>query len=81
MNHCKNCKWFHYDQEIGSMGWGLCGYIIKEKGLIRNPDVYNANTKKHESTRVFVHEDFGCMGFEEKNESIRKISNSISTNS
>ena len=66
MNQCKDCKHFHYDQEVGSLGWGSCSYINSGEGLVRNPDVFNADTQKYESTRIFVHTIFGCNAWEKK---------------
>jgi hypothetical protein len=64
---CKNCGNFHYDQEIGHIGWGLCSYILSEKGLIRNPRVLDIQDNKYMETRVFVHEKFYCIGWIKRN--------------
>ena len=56
--YCRDCKYFYYDQDVGSMGWGLCYYMIHGKGLV-----------KTYGERVFVHEKFSCQKWEKRKDS------------
>ena len=74
MNTCKTCRWFSQTAlelaDISDESFGKCGNRIFQDSMTDFPTYTRVLYYDHESggyyCSLYVHETFGCVGWEEK---------------